>query len=68
MKGTQAPESYFIANGYSGTVFFTLKNDKDITAIATYYKRKVRTERLVLVGGTKDNPTAQKITKVTIIA
>lgn len=48
-----------------GSVFHTLKQDKDITAIASYYGKKVSTERLITI-----NPiTAQteRIVKVKIL-
>lgn len=49
-------------------IFYTPKPDKDITALAVYYKRKVLTERVVVIeqknGG---DPIAKKLTKVTIL-
>lgn len=48
-----------------GRCFYTHKQDKDITAIASYYKKKVKTERLFTM-----NPQTGKtnrIVKVTII-
>jgi hypothetical protein len=66
-KGTNTLESWMMVNGKDGTVFYTHKKDKDITAIASYYTRKVHTERLVLVSNTKDNPQVKTITKVTLL-
>jgi hypothetical protein len=60
-------ESLCLINGSRDDVFYTHKKDKDITAIAYYYDKKVATERLILVGGAKDNPIAETITKVTIL-
>lgn len=56
-----------IVYGTIGTVFYTTKEDRYVTAVAGYYNKKVKTERLVVVGGTKDKPTATPITKVTIL-
>ena len=64
---TQALESLALLNGKVMQVFYTHKKDKDITALATYYSRKVNTERLIVLEGTKDKPKANTITKVTII-
>ena len=64
---TQAFESLFLLNGKPTQVFYTHKKDKDITAIATYYNRKVITERLIILGGTKERPKANTLTKITII-
>jgi hypothetical protein len=58
-------ESWAINNLASGKVFYTNKQDKDITAIASHYGVKVRTERFVIL-----HPVtleADRITKVTII-
>lgn len=64
---TQALESLALLNGKPNTVFYTHKKDKDITALASYYLRKVYTERLIVVGGSKDKPKASTLTKVTIL-
>lgn len=64
---TQAFESLALLNGKPMQVFYTHKKDKDITALASYYLRKVNTERLIVLEGTKDKPKANTITKVTII-
>lgn len=48
-----------------GDVFYTVKHDKDITAIASFYGKKVSTERLITI-----NPISaetQRIVKVTIL-
>jgi hypothetical protein len=60
-------ESLCLINGKRDDVFYTHKRDKDITAIAYYYEKKVATERLILVGGSKDSPLAETILKVTIL-
>jgi hypothetical protein len=59
-------ESFAMCNFKKGKTFLSLKQDKDITAIATHYKRHVITERFVAI----DSYKHQKIvflTKVTII-
>jgi len=33
----------------AGQDFYTSKQDKDITAIASYYKKKIKTERLIML-------------------
>lgn len=64
---TQALESLALLNGKPLSVFYTHKKDKDITAIASYYSKKVHTERLIVIGGSKDSPKASTLTKVTIL-
>ena len=41
-------------------VFYSHKTDKDLTAIASYYKVKIKTERVFVV-----NPQLASITKLT---
>lgn len=60
-------ESICLINGKKDDVFYSHKKDKDITAIAYYYEKKVLTERLIVIGGTKDSPAAFTLTKVTIM-
>jgi predicted nucleic-acid-binding protein len=67
MKGQSTFESYTLANGNINEVFYTDKQDKTITALANYYKRKVKTERLIVITTGKSNPIAKYITKVTIL-
>jgi hypothetical protein len=58
-------ESIALNNLPQGSVFHTMKQDKDMTAIASYYGKKVSTERLITV-----NPITaetQRIVKVTIL-
>jgi hypothetical protein len=62
-----SPFALSIVYGKIGSVFYTTKDDRYVTVVAGYYKKKVKTERLVVVGGTKDKPTATRITKVTIL-
>lgn len=58
-------ESIALENLKQGESFYTNKQDKDITAISSYYGKKVSTERLITV-----NPNSietQRIVKVTIL-
>lgn len=58
-------ESICLITLKSGSVFYSHKKDKDITAIASYYKRKVKTERVLIVNPQKN--TIQQITKVILL-
>ncbi|MFA5067967.1 MAG: hypothetical protein WC466_08065 [Candidatus Izemoplasmatales bacterium] len=60
-------ESYMITNGKTGDVFFSKKKDKDLTAMASYRKRKITTERMLIVATGGKKPIAEHITKVTLI-
>ena len=66
-KGTRTLESWMMLNGKDGDVFYTHKTDRAITAIATYYNRKVYTERVILVHGFRDKPSVKPITRVTLL-
>jgi hypothetical protein len=66
-KGTRTLESWMLVNGKDGDVFYTHKKDKDITALGTYYNRRIYTERLILVDNCKDKPGVKPITKVTLL-
>jgi hypothetical protein len=48
-----------------GESFYTEKQDKDITAIANYYEKKVRTERLFVLN--PQSGETQRVVKVTIL-
>ena len=59
-------ESIALNNLSKGSVFYTHKQDKDMTAIASYYCKKISTERLITI-----NPITaetQRIVKVTILS
>ena len=60
-------ESWMIANGKEGDYFYSEKMDKHITAIASHHKRKISTERQLIVTTGKANPSASFITKVTLL-
>jgi len=50
-----------------GEVIYTHKADKWVTAQATYYKRKVKTERIIAMEGDMLQPIAVPLTKVIIL-
>lgn len=50
-----------------GEVIYTHQADKWVTAQATYYKRKVKTERIIALEGSILEPIAVPLTKVTIL-
>lgn len=67
-RQTRTIESWMILNGKKGDHFYSDKEDKYLTAIASYYKRKVTTERLICVRTIKNGRKieAYYITKVTL--
>jgi len=60
-------ESFMIGNGEVGDIFYSHKIDRHLTAIATHHKRKIQTERLLLIGGTMEEPTTGTVTKITLL-
>lgn len=60
-------ESWMIANGKVGDIFFSKKKDRHLTAIATHHKRKIITERLIAVTTGKEEPLAYNLTKVILL-
>ena len=66
-KGKQITiESWIIVNGKSGDHFYSEKKDGGLTAIASYHKRKITTERLIVITTGGKEPKAKYITKVTL--
>ena len=65
MKKARTMESLSMSTLPKGAVFFSTKKDAALTAIATYYKRKIRTERLLTL--TKKDHKLSNLTKVTLI-
>ena len=59
-------ESLMLKKGYSGEHFFSDKNTNSLTALAIYYKRKIKTQRIVAIIGNGKKPIAFTLTKVTI--
>jgi hypothetical protein len=66
-------EKYMIVNGKVGDTFYSNLIDRHITAIAFYYKRKIKTERVVVISSERTEKNnfkeldAKYITLVTII-
>lgn len=60
-------EGWFMIFGKKGEIFYSIKKDKDLQAFATYYQRKISTERLTAVTSAKEIPTCHSITKVTLL-
>jgi hypothetical protein len=60
-------EQYIIKTQPQGTVFYTDRPDRHITAISSYYKKRVKTERIIAVTTHKKTPESQIILKVTIL-
>ena len=65
MRYKSTLESIALTTLKPGDYFYSHKMDKDLTAIAFYYKKKIKTERLMLIN--PQNYTVQKITKITIL-
>ena len=59
-------ESYMLSKGKKGDTFYTHKEDKHVTSIATYYEREISTARVVSLEGTLNKPAVRTLTKVTI--
>lgn len=66
-KGQSTFESFFIANGKAGEYLYSDKPDKHLTALSSYYNRKVITERLIVITAGKKEPKAKYITKITLL-
>ena len=58
-------ESYIMVHGEAGDHFYTDKSDKDMTVYSVNWKRKIHTEKLLLVKPGKE-PEIKVITKVTL--
>jgi hypothetical protein len=68
-KGQFCLESWMLKNGKAKQVFYSHKKDKDLTAFAHFYNRKIKTERLIVVSyaNKEFKPIASTITKVTLL-
>lgn len=58
-------ESLLLTTLKKGKIFFTYKGDKDMTAISSYYGKKIKTERLLVIS--QHTGKVEKITKVTML-
>lgn len=59
--------SIFLKYGKKGDEFCIATKDRDVTARATYYNRKVLTKRVVVLEGTALNPIARAMVKITLL-
>lgn len=66
---TTTMEGWMIANGKAGKVFYSDKQDKHLTAIASHKSRKIKTERIIALttATAGKTPTVKYITKVTLL-
>jgi len=58
-------ESISLLTLKAGQSFYTEKQDKDITAIASYYNKKVSTERLFVLN--PQSGATKRVVKVTVL-
>lgn len=71
MKSPNKPrtlESYIIATGKRGYIFYSTKPDRHLTAMASQYKRSIKTTRIVAVEATSKTPKCNYITKIQILS
>ena len=64
-KGQRTVESIAMNTLKKGQSFFTTKQDKDITAISSYYNKRVKTERVFVLN--PQTGETSKMVKVTIL-
>jgi hypothetical protein len=64
-KGQRTVESIAMNTLKKGQSFFTTKQDKDITAISSYYDKRVKTERVFVLN--PQTGETSKMVKVTIL-
>lgn len=67
MTGQYTMESWMIKNGKEGQHFYSDKQDRHLTAIASAHNRKIKTERLITITTGGKEPVAQYITKVILM-
>ena len=63
-------ESFLMKNGEKGLTFYSDKEPKDLTARASYYKRNITTQKVLVIDnafGDKEEPTVRYLTKTTIL-
>lgn len=58
-------ESISLLNLKVGQSFYTEKQDKDVTAVASYYNKKIKTERLFVMN--PQSGLTNRVVKVTIL-
>jgi hypothetical protein len=67
MKGYSSSDSYQIDNEKQNSVFYSQNTERNLTAKAMYYNRIIKTERVVVISGTREKPTAGTLIKVTLV-
>ena len=67
MKTYANYESWAMENAKEGTSIVSYKEDRNLTASANYYNRKILTQRIIVVEGTVLEPVAIAATKVTFL-
>ena len=67
MKTYANYESWAMENAKEGTSIVSYKEDRNLTASAGYYKRKIKTECIVITEGSMMKPVAVPATKVTFL-
>jgi len=64
-SSARAVESIALQTLKAGQIFYTHKQDKDITAIASYYQKKVKTDRLFTID--PQSGQTERVVRVTIL-
>ncbi len=67
MKTYANYESWAMENAKEGTSIISYKEDRNLTASANHYKRKILTQRIVIIEGTITEPNAVAAVKVTFL-
>ena len=60
-------ESWMIVNAKSGEQFYSDREDRYLTALSSYHKRKILTERLITITTGGKELKSKYITKVTLL-
>lgn len=60
-------EAWAMLNLPSGSVFYSDKAARHLTALASHYGRKIATSHLIAVTSAKINPSAKVIIQITIL-
>lgn len=67
MKTYSNYESWAMENAKEGTSIISYKEDRNLTASANYYERKILTQRIVIIEGSVTEPIAVPAVKVTFL-
>jgi hypothetical protein len=68
MKTPRTIESFFLKVGKSGEFMYSNMVDRNITAKANYYNKKVKTERVIIIENKLNDPICVSYTKITILS